>query len=47
MVYIGSAESQDFDQELASVMVGPVPRGVNRFVMEVRTRGRLRQPWPA
>ena len=36
MVYIGSAESPDYDQELSSVMVGPVPVGVNRFVMEVR-----------
>lgn len=34
VVYIGSAESQSFDQELSSVMVGPVPVGINRFVME-------------
>ncbi len=37
MVYIGSAESTAHDQELESVLVGPIPLGVNKFVMEVRS----------
>ena len=36
IVYIGSAESTDYDQELACVEVGPVPVGIHKFVMEVR-----------
>ncbi|KAI8069570.1 histone chaperone [Gongronella butleri] len=32
MIYVGSAESQDYDQVLESIMVGPIPVGVNKFV---------------
>ncbi|KAI9490316.1 histone chaperone [Zychaea mexicana] len=32
MIYVGSAESQEYDQVLDSIMVGPVPVGVNKFV---------------
>ncbi len=35
VVYVGSAESEAFDQELDCVMVGPVSMGENRFVLEV------------
>ncbi len=35
MVYVGSARSKGFDQELDSVLVGPVAQGVSRFVLEV------------
>lgn len=35
LTYVGSAESDKYDQVLDSVMVGPVPVGVNRFVLEV------------
>uniref|UniRef100_A0A7S1C5P9 Anti-silencing function protein 1 n=1 Tax=Bicosoecida sp. CB-2014 TaxID=1486930 RepID=A0A7S1C5P9_9STRA len=34
VVYVGSAESDKFDQELDNVLVGPVPVGVNKFVMQ-------------
>mmetsp|Transcript_17396 Transcript_17396/g.28068 ORF Transcript_17396/g.28068 Transcript_17396/m.28068 type:complete len:284 (+) Transcript_17396:85-936(+) len=34
LTYVGSAESESCDQELDSVLVGPVPMGVNRFVFE-------------
>ncbi|OIR58421.1 MAG: histone chaperone ASF1 [Amphiamblys sp. WSBS2006] len=34
MVYVGSGESEKFDQTLACVMVGPAPAGLNRFVFE-------------
>lgn len=27
LIYVGSAESEDYDQELDSCMVGPVPVG--------------------
>lgn len=33
VVYVGSAESQEYDQVLEEVMVGPVPVGINRFVL--------------
>lgn len=32
---MGSAENVQYDQELESVMVGPVPVGVNKFVLQV------------
>eukprot|EP00164_Ancoracysta_twista_P003335 GFYU01004448.1.p1 GENE.GFYU01004448.1~~GFYU01004448.1.p1 ORF type:complete len:154 (-),score=40.75 GFYU01004448.1:187-648(-) len=32
LVYVGSAESEKYDQELDSVLVGPVPLGMNKFV---------------
>lgn len=34
VTYVGSAESEKHDQVLDSVLVGPVPMGVNRFVFE-------------
>ena len=30
LIYVGSAESEDYDQELDSCMVGPVPVGTFR-----------------
>ncbi|BGP51491.1 Histone chaperone asf1 [Rhodotorula kratochvilovae] len=38
LTYVGSAESDSFDQELDTCMVGPVPVGVNSFEFEVRRR---------
>ncbi|KAK4514801.1 uncharacterized protein ATC70_002406 [Mucor velutinosus] len=32
MIYVGSAESSEYDQVLDSIMVGPVPVGVNKFI---------------
>ena len=34
VTYVGSAESTKHDQVLDSVLVGPVPMGVNRFVFQ-------------
>ncbi|GAA5915461.1 hypothetical protein JCM8208_000722 [Rhodotorula glutinis] len=34
LTYVGSAESDSFDQELDTCMVGPVPVGVNSFEFE-------------
>mmetsp|Transcript_34341 Transcript_34341/g.42326 ORF Transcript_34341/g.42326 Transcript_34341/m.42326 type:complete len:269 (+) Transcript_34341:177-983(+) len=34
VTYVGSAESEKADQVLDSILVGPVPMGVNRFVFE-------------
>lgn len=34
VIYVGSAESEKHDQELDSVLVGPVPIGVNKFVFQ-------------
>ncbi|EGF82969.1 hypothetical protein BATDEDRAFT_8712, partial [Batrachochytrium dendrobatidis JAM81] len=34
VIYVGSAQTQEFDQILESVMVGPVPVGVSKFVLE-------------
>lgn len=36
VVYVGSAENSDKDQILQTVMVGPVPVGVSKFMLEAR-----------
>lgn len=35
VIYVGSAESEKFDQELDNVLVGPIPTGYNKFVLSV------------
>ena len=37
IVYVGSAESEEHDQVLDSVLVGPVPAGKHLFVFEVHS----------
>ena len=32
IIYVGSAESEEFDQVLDTVYVGPVPEGRHKFV---------------
>jgi len=34
MIYVGSADDDSYDQELESVLVGPVEMGVNRFLFQ-------------
>ena len=34
MIYVGSAESEDYDQVLDTIYVGPVPEGRHKFVFE-------------
>ncbi|KAF2667238.1 histone deposition protein Asf1 [Microthyrium microscopicum] len=34
LTYVGSAQSSEHDQELDSLLVGPVPPGVNKFIFE-------------
>ncbi|MCJ1354747.1 MAG: Histone chaperone asf1 [Icmadophila ericetorum] len=34
LTYVGSATSSELDQELDSLLVGPVPVGVNKFIFE-------------
>mmetsp|Transcript_36629 Transcript_36629/g.95926 ORF Transcript_36629/g.95926 Transcript_36629/m.95926 type:complete len:238 (-) Transcript_36629:136-849(-) len=34
IIYVGSAESEEHDQVLDSILVGPVPIGLNKFVFE-------------
>ena len=38
IVYVGSAENEEYDQVLDTIMVGPVPVGVNKFLFKVRNR---------
>lgn len=35
MIYVGSAESEEYDQILDSVYVGPIPEGKHMFVFQV------------
>lgn len=35
VTYVGSSESKKHDQTLASILVGPVQVGVNKFILEV------------
>lgn len=37
MIYVGSAESEQYDQVLDTIYVGPVPEGRHMFVFEVKT----------
>ncbi|KAK0749885.1 histone chaperone [Schizothecium vesticola] len=34
LTYVGSAQSDNYDQELDTLLVGPIPVGVNKFVFE-------------
>jgi len=34
IIYVGSAENEQHDQVLESILVGPIPVGVNAFVFE-------------
>lgn len=36
MIYVGSAESEEHDQILDTIYVGPVPEGRHMFVFEVK-----------
>ncbi|KAJ8601044.1 hypothetical protein CTAYLR_004492 [Chrysophaeum taylorii] len=33
VIYVGSAENSSYDQVLVEVLVGPVPKGTNKFVL--------------
>ncbi|PWO01263.1 anti-silence-domain-containing protein [Tilletiopsis washingtonensis] len=44
LIYVGSAESTKFDQELDNCMVGPVPVGVNSFEFEAEAPSRDKIP---
>ena len=35
VLYVSSAENSSLDQTLDEILVGPVPVGVNKFVLEV------------
>lgn len=35
IIYVGSADSEEYDQELDSVLVGPVSQGAMKFVFSV------------
>lgn len=35
IIYVGSAEDDRYDQVLDSIMVGPIPVGINKFVFQV------------
>ncbi|KAF2803873.1 histone deposition protein Asf1 [Mytilinidion resinicola] len=34
LTYVGSATSSEYDQELDSLLVGPIPIGINKFIFE-------------
>lgn len=35
MIYVGSAESEEFDQVLDTIYVGPIPEGRHMFIFQV------------
>lgn len=37
IIYVGSAEDDRYDQVLDSIMVGPIPVGINKFVFQVNS----------
>ncbi|KAG6027617.1 hypothetical protein E4U41_000878 [Claviceps citrina] len=44
LTYVGSATSDQYDQELDSLLVGPVPVGVNKFLFEAESPNIARIP---
>ncbi|KAF4460837.1 histone chaperone ASF1 [Fusarium albosuccineum] len=44
LTYVGSATSDQYDQELDSLLVGPIPVGVNKFVFEADAPNTTRIP---
>lgn len=44
LTYVGSATSDQYDQELDSLLVGPVPVGVNKFIFEAEAPNTSRIP---
>ncbi|PFH59726.1 hypothetical protein XA68_11962 [Ophiocordyceps unilateralis] len=44
LIYVGSATSDQYDQELDSLLVGPVPVGVNKFLFEAEAPNTSRIP---
>lgn len=44
LTYVGSASSDQHDQELDSLLVGPIPVGVNKFVFEASAPDTKRIP---
>ncbi|KAJ6782053.1 hypothetical protein PWT90_03871 [Aphanocladium album] len=44
LTYVGSAQSDQYDQELDSLLVGPVPVGVNKFIFEADSPDTSRIP---
>lgn len=44
LTYVGSAQSAEHDQELDSLLVGPIPVGVNKFVFEAKAPDTSRIP---
>lgn len=38
IIYVGSAESENYDQTLDTVYVGPVPEGKHMFVFQVSVK---------
>jgi len=36
VIYVGSAESEEHDQVLDTIYVGPIPEGRHMFVFQVR-----------
>ena len=37
IIYVGAAESEEYDQTLETILVGPVPGGRHKFVFQVCT----------
>ncbi|KAF3059727.1 Histone chaperone ASF1 [Daldinia childiae] len=44
LTYVGSATSDQYDQELDSLLVGPIPVGVNKFIFEADSPKTTRIP---
>ncbi|GKT98251.1 histone chaperone asf1 [Fusarium langsethiae] len=44
LTYVGSATSDQYDQELDSLLVGPIPVGVNKFIFEADAPNTSRIP---
>ena len=43
VIYVGSASSPEHDQELDSVLVGPVPVGTSKFLLSVRPAAEIQR----
>ena len=41
LVYVGSGKDDKYDQELDSILVGPIESGMNKFIFRVKKKKKL------
>ena len=42
LVYVGSGKDDKYDQELDSILVGPIESGMNKFIFRVKKKKKIK-----